>query len=663
MAIWSNEIKVLDRLKGSFEAQLPDLENELVQLIKSDDPNVLMLYSRRCLEVIITDLCERELKRPRKTDPLKGIIDKLNKEEKVSSHIITSMHGLNELSTYGAHPKDFDPEQVKPVLNNLVIIIKWYLKYKGLQIPQFAESEQEKEAAKQNEIPAKFQSKQKKKLVILLTGLAVLTFTIVISDLLGIIDIEIRTAGIANLEKSLAILPFKNDSPDTTTTYFIDGLREEVLNNLQKIKDIRVISRTSVEQYRNQSKSIPDIARELGVNYIVEGSGQKFGNTFRLRVQLIRASKEKHLWGNSFEKEIMEVKDIFSIQSQIAESIASELEVVILPHEKKFIEKIPTDNLEAYEAYLKGQFYLFRSPYPYYNKLDSALKYFEKAIAIDPAYAQAYAGICDVWATKQQALVVTAAEGNAKSMAALMKAIELDSTISEVQYSLAHKKTWGLWDWKGAESAFKKSISLNPNNALAHAVYSNMLNILGRPEEAMEHIELALKLDPMNPFILLFYGLDLEFIRKYEEEIKAWKDIVKIEPGSSIEMAGRIGWALCYSGRYKEAFEQFKIFLCNDPELLKAIERGYSEDGWNGLLISWNEVCEKRDNWSPIDLGSNYALIGDNDKAMYWFERAYEDHDPNLPYVPLSPFSDGLRKDPRFQDLCRRMNLPYKPIK
>src|SRR5512136_2347059 len=154
MSVWSAELKEIENLVESFKGQIPDLTKELVQLIKSDDANVLMLYSRRCLEVIITDLCERELKRPRKTDPLKGIIDKLNKEEKVPSHIITSMDHVNGLSTYGAHPKDFDPEQVKPVLNNLAIILKWYLRYKGIQITGKDESEQGRSEAKQNVVRA-----------------------------------------------------------------------------------------------------------------------------------------------------------------------------------------------------------------------------------------------------------------------------------------------------------------------------------------------------------------------------------------------------------------------------------------------------------------------------------------------------------------------------
>ena len=283
MAIWSAEIKELERLNVSLIGHFPELEKEMGQLVKTEDENVALLYSRRCLEIIVTDLCECELKRPRKTEPLKGIIDKLNKEEKVASYIVTSMHSLNSLSTYGAHPKDFDPEQVKPAISNLAIILKWYLKYKGIEILSKSSKAEE--------------------------------------DVIAGIGKQAQEA--AKLEKSVAILPFKNDSKDEENTYFINGLMEEILNNLQKIKDIRVISRTSVEQYRNQTKPIPEIAKELGVNYIVEGSGQKYGNSFRLRTQLILAAKETHLWGESFQQKITEVEDIFNIQIKIAESIAS----------------------------------------------------------------------------------------------------------------------------------------------------------------------------------------------------------------------------------------------------------------------------------------------------------------------------------------------------
>jgi len=654
MPIWSTEIKELEKLYESLGGRFPELEKELVSLINTGDENVALLYSRRCLEVMITDLCECELKKSRGTEPLKGIIDKLQKEEKVPSNIIASMHGLNTLSTFGTHPKDFDPEQVKPVLNNLLIIIKWYLGYKDPVRFSKLKAEEEKFRSGQAGVFAKIDRRLRKKTLMVISGvLFSVIITFVALTVFNVIKFNSRAEG----DISIAVLPFTNPGNDTTQEYISYGLVEEILDRLCRIGNLKVISHTSSARFKNSDLSLKEIASKLGASAILEGSVQKSGNKLRITVQLIDAKTDTHLWSNKYDNVL---SDIFSIYSQVAQTVARELNAVINPEEKQLIEKIPTDNLEAHEAYLKGQFFLYKSDYPYYNNLDSAFRYFEKAKDIDPEYAQAYAGICDVWAFKQQGLTVTAAEGNAKSMAAIMKAIELDSTISEVQYSLAHKRTWGLWDWEGAETAFKKSISLNPNNAIAHAVYSNLLIFIGRPEEAMEHIELALKLDPMNTFILLFYSLDLGALGKYEEAIKVFEDMARIEPGTSNAIAGRIGWALFALRRYREAFEQLKIFFSNDPELLKAIERGYTEDGWKGLLISYNEVCLKRDNWSPIDIAGNYFLLGDNDNALYWLERAFEAHDPNLPYVPSDVFWDNLRDDPRFQDLCRRMNLPYK---
>ena len=308
----------------------------------------------------------------------------------------------------------------------------------------------------------------------------------------------------------------------------------------KQLRDLRVISRTSVERYRKQTKSIPEIAKELGVNYIIEGSGQKSGNKFRLRVQLIRALKESHLWAKSYEQENPEAKDYFSIQSQIAQAIAEQLEAVITTKEKKLIEKIPTENLEAYKDYLKGQFYLRKFTA---NDLDTALHYFNLAKEIDPGYALAYAGICDVWQYRQQDGFVSPAEAGPNAMAAIMKALELDSTNAEVQYSLGIERHGDYGIGRVVKSAFKKSIALNPNDALTHALYSHLLNILGRPKEAMEQIDIALKLDPMNPFIITFYAIDLEMTRRYDEAIRAFHDALKIEPGYDFAI-GNLGNAL-----------------------------------------------------------------------------------------------------------------------
>lgn len=658
MSIWSVEIEQIEKLLESFKGNIPELEKELDQLIKSDDPNVLMLYSRRCLEVIITDLCERELKRPRKTDPLKGIIDKLNKEEKVPSHIITSIHGLNDLSTYGAHPKDFDPEQVKPALSNLAIIIKWYLKYKGIQIPGKTESEEDIVTAKQPEISAEATRKKKKKLAVFLSGLLLLIIAVVALDLLNVIDLGIKKAGISKLERSIAVLPFRNDSQDTTNAYFIDGLMEEVLNNLQRIGDLRVISRTSVEQYRNQSRPIAEIAKELGVNYIVEGSGQKFGKTFRFRVQLIRAAKEDHLWGGSYQNGIFGVENIFKMQSEIAESIASELKAIITPQENKMITRVPTSSTEAWEAYMTGRFYL--------NKGDDknfilALQYFEQAKEKDPDFALAYAGIARVWNNRKQAGLTRVSEATPRIEAAIQRALELDSTLSDVHQALAGIKTWTRFDWKGGEASFRKAIEMNPNNAEAHSVYSHLLNILGRPDEAMKQIRIALELDPLNAKIKSFYGVDLLFVRKYDEAVKAFRDALDLDPVQGVA-AINIYNALFLAGRVEEGLEMLKSRWKNKKEYLKAIDEGLAESGFKGAMKKLADLRAEESKITHLNQtgpAQNYAFAGEIEDAVLWIEKAYEELDPNLPYI-LLPIYDGLRDDPRFQEVAGKMGLPYK---
>ncbi len=568
MAIWTAEIKEIERIHESLKSHFPELEKEMGQLIKTEDENVAMLYSRRCIEIIITDLCECELKRPRKTEPLKGIIDKLNKEEKVPSYIITSMHGLNSLSTYGAHPKDFDPEQVKPALSNLAIILKWYLKYKGIEIlskPSIAEED-------------------------------------------AIVGIGKQVPEVTKLEKSIAILPFKNDSPDESNTYFINGLMEEILNNLQKIKDLRVISRTSVEQYRNQTKPIPEIAKELGVNYVVEGSGQKYGNSFRLRTQLILAKKESHLWGESYQQKITDAEDIFRVQSQIAESIAKELKVIITPQEKGLIEKIPTKQLEAYDAYLKGRFYLYKLTS---EDLEAAMKYFELAKEKDPNYALAYSGISFVWAVQMLCGYLSPAEAGPKSMEALMKAVELDSNNAEIVYSQAGINTWVMWDWEGGEAAFKKSIELNPNHTEAHAYYSHFLNMMGRQKEAKEQIEIALKLDPYNPLIKSLYSMDLVFFHKYEEAIAASREALNLDNTAIVALAG-LAYALHLSGEYDEALSAFKsVYSILYKNNTHSFDQGYSKsDYFSALLSEADTLASEYDTQyvNPTDIAVLYTF-------------------------------------------------------
>ena len=328
------------------------------------------------------------------------------------------------------------------------------------------------------------------------------------------------------LEKSIAVLPFINDSPDKENEYFINGIGEAILDNLCKIEEIRVISRTSVEQYREHPKPTPVIADEMNVNYILEGSGQKYGNKVRLTLQLVDARNDKHLWSSPYNREIV-IEDIFSLQSEIAELVGTEVEAIITPNEKHLIEKIPTANPKAYDAYLKGKFYLNNATS---NNLDTAMHYFELSKDKDPEFALAYASIGIVWAFRQQLGFVTPDEGAPKMMAAIERALELDSKLAEAHNMMALISFVGMWDWKGAELSFKKAIAINPNLAEVHAVYSHLLNVTGRPKEAMEHIELALKLDPYNPMIKVWYSNDLVFVRRYDDAISVSREVLEMNP-------------------------------------------------------------------------------------------------------------------------------------
>jgi len=459
-------------------------------------------------------------------------------------------------------------------------------------------------------------------------------------------------------EKSIAILPFINDSPDEENTYFINGIMEEVLNNLQKIKDLRVISRTSVEQYRNQRKPISEIAEELDVNYIVEGSGQKYGNAFRLRTQLIMADRETHLWGESYQQKINDAEDIFNIQIQIAESIAAELKAIVTPEEKQLIEKIPTANLTAYDAYLKGKFYTYQTA-P--DSMDTAMQYFEQAKERDPEFALPYTGISFVWMLRQQLGMVPPDEAGPKIMEAVGRALELDSTLAEVHFMMANMNVLGVWDWEAGESAYKKAIEINPNHAEAHALYSQLLIILGRPEEAMEHIELALKLDPHNPMINVWYSADLLLINRYNDAISASREVFEKNPTLFLVLEILFD-ALHITGRYEEAFEVVKLLYSSLLKDYDHVFDQYEKLGYAGTLNLEADTLmaqSKSKYFNPADIALLYIHAGNKERALDCLEQAYEMHDPNVIYIGQRTAYAILRDEPRYQELLRKLNLPY----
>jgi TolB-like protein len=619
--IWSYEIKQLEKLFKTVNDTLPILGKELEPLIKTHDANVVMLYARRCLEVVVTELCETELKRPRKTEPLKGIIDKLGSEYKVPSNIIASMQGLNSLATFGTHPKDFDPEQVKPVLNNLSIVVRWYLKYKGIEISH--------------------------------SHAAGNVFTATVQADSDIYDIS-------RIEKSVAILPFRNDSTDEENTYFINGVMEEILNNLQRIKDLRVISRTSVEQYRGHGKSIPEIAEELGVNYIVEGSGQKYGNSFRLRAQLIMAEHESHLWGESFQQKITDVEDIFNIQIKIAESIAKELKAVISPEEKRLIEKIPAADLEVYNEYLKA-----RSYWNHFSResLNKALEFLNSAVEKNPDWAPLYAGLAEVWIWIQQAGWEPPSVAAPKIFENLNKAMELDPDLAEVHYQIAVIAQLVEWDWEKSEKEFLKTLAINPNDAMTRMFYAQLLLILQRNDEALAQRELAFSLDPLNPIMKLLYSGTLGQAGDWKTCLSVAEELVVADP-VDLNSNGITEIAAYRLKEYDKVIRSVKYSLpfTIEENAFKDIERIYSE---SGIVSAYEEIMKHLEKYAEnnyicfMDMSTRYIIANQPDKAMDWIEKGFELHDPQMTYIATTgQYFDQLFGNPRFIAICEKMNLP-----
>jgi tetratricopeptide (TPR) repeat protein len=371
------------------------------------------------------------------------------------------------------------------------------------------------------------------------------------------------------------------------------------------------------------------------------------------------AAKESHLWGESYQQKINEVEDIFNIQIQIAESIAKELKAIITPQEKDLIEKIPTKQLEAYDAYLKGRFYLYKFTS---EDLEAAMKYFELAKEKDPNYALAYSGISFVWAVQMQMGYLSPAEAGPKSMEALMKAVELDSNNAEIVYSQAGINTWVMWDWEGGEAAFKKSIELNPNHTEAHAYYSHFLNMMGRQKEAKEQIEMALKLDPYNPLIKSLYSVDLVFSHQYEEAITASKEALNLDNTAIVAFAG-LSYALHLSGKYDEALSAFKlVYSILYKNNTHSFDQGSAKSGYfNALCSEADTLASEYDTLyvNPTDIAVLYTFSGNKELALNWLEKGFEVRDSNLPYL-LLPVYDTLRNEPCFKEIARKMNLSYK---
>jgi len=461
-------------------------------------------------------------------------------------------------------------------------------------------------------------------------------------------------------ERSIAVLPFINDSPDQENTYFINGVMEEILNNLQKIKALRVISRTSVERYRDSKKSVREIAEELGVNYIVEGSAQKFGNAFRLRAQLIRAERETHIWGDSFQQKIASVEDIFDIQIRIAKSIAEELRAVISPEEKKLIEKIPVADLAVYDEYLKARSYMIDGRKEVMTK---ALEFLNSAVTKNPDWAPLYAGLAEAWLWMQQNAYEQPSVAGPLIIENLNKALALDPDLAEAHYLSAMIAHLVDWDWEKSEKEFLRALAINPNDAVSRGLYAHLLLILHRKEEALAQNGLALSLDPLNPLMQQINIGTLLQAGEYQASLSLAEEALADDP-DNFNLNQMIEIAAYRLKQYDKVLRAVRHVLPFplEEEAYREIEMIYGE---SGIVAAYEKIVERLEKYAesqPVgfhDMAFRYIVANQLDKAMDWVEKGFEMHDPLMTYITTpARYFDRLFGDSRFIAVCEKMHLP-----
>jgi serine/threonine-protein kinase len=456
----------------------------------------------------------------------------------------------------------------------------------------------------------------------------------------------------------LAVLPFDNLTGDPGQDYFSNGLTEEMITQLGRLnpQHLGVIARASAMRYKNSSKPVDQIGRELGAQYILEGSARREADRVRITTQLIRTSDQTQLWADSYESKVI---DVLSLQTAVTRDIAKSLALKLLPAEAARLAGARTVNPEAYEAYLQGREKMQQLSAP---NIDAAEKYFQVALQKDPQYALAHAGIAMVWIARQQMQFVPPRVAVPLAKAAAEQALDLDSTLAEVHYRLAAIKTWSDWDWPGAEREFQRAIDLDQNFAEARASYSHYLVIMKRPAEAMTQIERALELDPLSELLQALYAQDLINLGRYDEAIAKLNAALRTAPGNPMVLGG-LSNAYYLKRMYTEALAAERSWWATrgDSAMVAALDRGHTEAGFPGAMRRAAETLASKSratNIAPYRLVQLYVKAGDHDRAIAWLEKSYEARDPNMPYIGVGAVLRPLHGDPRFQDLLRRMNLP-----
>ncbi len=457
----------------------------------------------------------------------------------------------------------------------------------------------------------------------------------------------------------LAVLPFENLTGDPSQDYFSDGMTEELIAELGNLdpQHLGVIARTSVMQYKHNTKPLDQIGRELGIQYTLEGSVRRDSGKLRITAQLIQLRDQTHLWARQYDRE---PGNLLVLQREIAQEIADEIQLRIGGHEQiNSAEQLALSPKasEAYELYLKGRYFSNKRTM---QGLQQAIEYFQQAVDKDPAYARAYAGLAEAYALMGGYSGLPPTEFISKARAAAQRALQLDERLPEAHTALAVIAQTYDWDWPTAEKEYKRAIQLNPNYATAHHWYAECLALQGRFDEAFPQIENARQLDPLSLIIATDYGAILYFSRQYDRAIEQFRGVLEMEP--DFPRAHMLVWAYAQKGLFAEALEDAEAYRRRENApwslVMIAYVSGRSGDQARGRLAL--KQLEQPGRNGPLDtlaFAVAYIGMGENDKALLGLEKAYREHSSSLTALKVDPIYDPLRGEPRFQELVRRIGL------
>jgi TolB-like protein/class 3 adenylate cyclase/Tfp pilus assembly protein PilF len=503
-----------------------------------------------------------------------------------------------------------------------------------------------KTAAENISLPALF---KKKSVQIVALAIAVIILTLAILLLT-------QLPGKSSTLDSIAVLPLENLSGNPDQEYFVSGMHETLITELSKISALKVISRTSTVQYKNTKKALRQIAKELGVKALIEGSVIREGNMVRITVQLIDGNLDKHLWSDEFDREL---QNILALYSEVAQKIAGAIKIKLTPQDQMRLVTSPEVNARAYEYYLIGRHFWNQRTIESYKR---AIESFKKALGQDTAYAPAYAALADCYILLGEQGGMPQQEAGGLANEAIQKALALNNKLAEAYSSLGVWKLSYEWNWDESEKAFLRAIELNPGYAITYQWYGRTLGFIGRFDDAIKHLEKARELDPLSPVILAYIGQIYIYAKQYTKADEQLQQALKVHPNHSL-ILHNIGELYIAQGRYAEAIEPLNQSAIMSVSAHYEAMLGYAYARANqkeDAMKILNNLMNRSDSIlvSGFNLAAVYVALGEKGKALIQLEKGVERHDVWMKELKAWPWFDSLQNEPRYKNIMRRMNFP-----